>query len=259
MSDVPQQKTEGPLQSLSVSSPGFVTNNGTGGHVIHFPPPNGANYFQYTDDFSWNCIASQVGAAPPITYIGELLWGLLTQANHTVVVGETSHPGIINLFTAAIAFDINYINQAGAGALIPADIGYMAGVFRPTAAATNLQFLFGIDNGFSADESGQGIYFTLLTGTSPNFRTTTNDGVATTNQTAIPYVVGTWYLLEIIRNGTNWEFWINGVLQFTHATHIPTIPFSIPVFELMTLDGVSKGIDMDLIVVRSINPLGARF
>ena len=62
---------------------------------------------------------------------------------------------------------------------------------------------------------------------SPNWKCVTNNGTSRTfSITSIPVIAGTWYELLIIVNaaGTQVDFYIDGNLQFSHTTNIPTIP-----------------------------------
>jgi hypothetical protein len=62
---------------------------------------------------------------------------------------------------------------------------------------------------------------------SPNWKCVTNNGVSRTfSITSIPVIAGTWYELLIIVNaaGTQVDFYIDGNLQASHTTNIPTIP-----------------------------------
>jgi hypothetical protein len=62
---------------------------------------------------------------------------------------------------------------------------------------------------------------------SPNWKCVTNNGTSRTfSITSIPVIAGTWYELLIIVNaaGTQVDFYIDGNLQFSHTTNIPTTP-----------------------------------
>ena len=62
---------------------------------------------------------------------------------------------------------------------------------------------------------------------SPNWKCVTNNGTSRTfSITSIPVIAGTWYELLIIVNaaGTQVDFYIDGSLQFSHTTNIPTTP-----------------------------------
>jgi hypothetical protein len=62
---------------------------------------------------------------------------------------------------------------------------------------------------------------------SPNWKCVTNNGTSRTfSITSIPVIAGTWYELLIIVNaaGTQVDFYIDGNLQASHTTNIPTIP-----------------------------------
>ncbi len=62
---------------------------------------------------------------------------------------------------------------------------------------------------------------------SPNWKCVTTNGTSRTfSITSIPVIAGTWYELLIIVNaaGTQVDFYIDGSLQFSHTTNIPTTP-----------------------------------
>jgi hypothetical protein len=62
---------------------------------------------------------------------------------------------------------------------------------------------------------------------SPNWKCVTTNGTSRTfSITSIPVIAGTWYELLIVVNaaGTQVDFYIDGSLQFSHTTNIPTTP-----------------------------------
>lgn len=83
---------------------------------------------------------------------------------------------------------------------------------------------------------------------SPNWKcVTTNVTSRTFSVTSIPVIAGTWYELLIIVNaaGTQVDFYIDGSLQFSHTTNIPTSPCFINHSIVKTVGNLQREIVRD--------------
>jgi hypothetical protein len=162
-----------------------------------------------------------------------------------------NHPGIFQLATSGVSGNVARIHSSDDFFLMN-QTDTIQFIVRPSVGASNMFVKIGYTNNITASEGGVGVYFSFSPGTSANWRTVTRkDGSnITVNTTDIAYATGTWYLLEIKRNGSNEEFWINNVLKFTHTTNIPTTEQAIMML-IQTSQAVAKHIDIDFMLMRS--------
>ena len=198
--------------------------------------------------------AAGVAGGTDLRGVGELRWTCNNAALLTAVTGVASHPGIYNMASGITS--TNYILQ-GTAWVATGDLSYFGAIVRPQTTASTA-FICGVTDAFSADETGNGFYFSFLKGTSNFWRTNTGTGGSvTTNTTAITVTANNWYLLEILKSGSNWVFYINTVLQFTHSTNIDTATVMRPgVFEIKDTASTSQTVDIDYFELRTIDPMG---
>jgi hypothetical protein len=189
--------------------------------------------------------------------IGDLGW-TLGAGTAAVKAGEQNHPGMYTIASTTTSGTIGRITMSGAAAtasMVAGDANYVAAIVRPLSGTTTMSVRVGLTNNpATSAEGAQGIYWAFTPATSANWRTVTRDGVgATTNSTATAYTAGTWYKLEIKKNNSgNWEFYLNGTLQFTHSANIPTASTAMyPIVAIETSNTTTKTLDVDWFRLRS--------
>ena len=213
-------------------------------------------YHCMEDDFTTGATAS--GS------IGLLAWTLGAGTVTGVAVSEAAHPGIHTLSSSAASGTIGRIvlNTGAAQSYMASQIDYFACLVNPRSGTATMSSRCGlVVSVASSAETSQGIYWSFEPGTSANWRTVTRNGAGiTSNSTATAYATSTWYLLEIKRasNGTDWEFWLNGTLRFTHTANLITTTNVSPGFYVETNEAVAKTSDIDWAALCTGN-LGQRF
>jgi hypothetical protein len=212
--------------------------------------PSWVNYLLREEEFLTGGIASN--------QIGEWGW-FISIGTVALVQGETDHPGIIRLNSPNTSGTIGSIFPRNTGEQT-GDFTYFAAIVRPSSGSTNMSFRAGLMAVPSTPAEGsQGLYWSFLAGTSANWRTITRNGSGVTStQTSVAYTVGNWYLIEIVKNGANWEFWLNRVLAATHSANIPTGAV-LPAFAIETNNAVAKQVDIDYVAMRTRNAMGQRW
>lgn len=215
--------------------------------------PSWVNYFLREEEFlTGGSVSNQ---------IGEWGWFLPAAGGGTVtlITGEANHPGIIRLDSTATSGTIGRIAPRGIGEQT-GDFTYFAAIVRPFSGSSNMSFRAGlVASPSTSGEGSQGVYWSFLPGTSANWRAVTRDAAGqTTTASGVAYTVGNWYLIEVIKNGPNWEFWLNRSLKASHSANIPTGSV-LPAFAVETNEAVAKQVDMDYAAMRSRNAMGQRW
>ena len=204
--------------------------------------PSGLTDMRLVDEF--------LGGGYSAGTIGELGW-MSSAASVYGWDGLANHPGIIRIGNSYTVPSVNYLKLGSGSAItrtvIPQDIEYMALIMTPQSGTSLLAMRFGLLYLSSASqETTNGIYFSFNAPVSNKWRAITKDAFGTTATTLSPYYSnGTWYQLEIIQNGGNWEFWINGVLEATHSTNITTT-YCSPTIALEVLTGGANNEELTL-------------
>jgi|GEM_PF-6654544 len=174
------------------------------------------------------------------TAVGDLGWP--TTGSIVEKAGETNHPGILTLSTTAIA---NAVSSLQRNFMYLTDEGRVSLLMRPLSGSTVMGFRFGLLDTQLTLETSKGVYFSFLAESSANWRTVTRDGSGITrNTSATAYTPGSWYLLEIVKSGTDYLFYINSVLKATHTTNIYAGSVR-PMIVLLTREAVAKSVDLD--------------
>lgn len=191
--------------------------------------------------------------------IGELGW-TTTGGNTAAVSGSLLHPGVLDFQTAALGPTIVALRPSETLLMSVDNIQRVATIMRTRTIPTtvSVRFGFGTDP-VALGETGQGVYFSQLTGTSANWRAITRDGAGvTTTVTNVPIVTDNWALFEIIRSGSNWDFYINGAHKATHTTNLLTAAAVSPFYALEHTLLINCQIEVDRYEFRS-TALGNRF
>lgn len=182
----------------------------------------------------------------------------------TGVTAVASHPGVWTLSSTNSSGTIGrlHLGLAGVAPYVPADIQHMVFLVNPRSGTTTMSARFGcLSTVTGSTETSQGMYWSFDPATSANWRSVSRDGGGVeSNSTSTAYATSTWFQLEIRKasGGTNWEFWLNGTLAFTHSTRLPTAA-CFPGFFIETGEAVAKTIDVDYFFLVGLNPMSARF
>lgn len=197
--------------------------------------------------------------------IGALGW-TLGAGTWSGIASIAAHPGQSTFSSTNSSGTIGRMYLATAatqGAYVASDLAYFGCLINPRSGTTTMSVRVGlVVSVATSTEGSQGIYWSFNPAVSANWRTVTRDGTdIASNSSDVVYATSTWYLLEVKRaaNGTDWEFWINGVLKFTHTTRIITATAVFPGIYIETNEAVAKTLDGDWCGVGTINPMGSRF
>ena len=214
--------------------------------------PSWTNYFHREEEF--------LSGGTTSNQIGEWGWALVGGGTVALEPATVDHPGIVSVRSNGTLGNITRIAARAAGD-VPDDFTYFGAIVRPPLGHTsNVNVRAGlINNPSTSGEGSDGIYWSFLSGTSPEWRTVTgNGGVFTKNTTGILYTALKWYLIEIIRVAATWEFWLNRTLKSTHTTNIPTSAVSVAIV-VETLIGQIRVLDVDYVATRVRNRLDKRW
>lgn len=167
--------------------------------------------------------------------LGEMGWRKLTTAP-SYVPGTTDHFGVLDCPTTAVSGNIGGIaataTPASNGFILPPMVSQVIWIIRAVQTANTL-FRVGLCQDPTVTSGGtDGAWWDFNVASDTHWRsisrgTSTN----TTNNSSTTVTAGNWYKLELRKLTTNWEFWLNDALAFTHstnlpATSVPLIPFA---------------------------------
>lgn len=157
-----------------------------------------------------------LGAA---TYCGE--WEIFNNVNAGYVSPlspETNHPGIARMFGTNSGYDHQRrINLPYS--ITVTDINTFVAVVRLTGSSNNNVRVGWTNN----NANGSPTMAAFFTSTGAAWHCMTRSSGNVTDNTGPSITYNTWYELKIIRNGSgNFEFYVNGTLQFTNSTNLPT-------------------------------------
>jgi hypothetical protein len=193
---------------------------------------------------------------PSATMVGDLSW---TIVNGTVnALSETGHPGAVSHGTGVGPL----VARITLNPLIAFDIGYLAAVVKAGPDIADVNYAFGVTSGNpnAGVEVVNGIYWSYVPGTSPNWRTLTRSGgVSTVNTTTVPVVASSWYLLEIVCDITSTaqtvDFYINRTRAFRHTTNVLTSNSVTPILIVQDTIGADKTLSIDKYIFGARAPL----
>lgn len=136
--------------------------------------------------------------------------------------GAAGHPGVVGVETSVTA---NSRYTLFRRTVFPADVSRLIHIVSPRnsiAASMTMRIGLGRIDEFDVDVP-DGIYFTFDPSSTATWRCVTKTGgTATTNDSSVTVTLANWYVLEIRKNGSSWEFWINGSLVATNSTNLET-------------------------------------
>lgn len=173
---------------------------------------------------------------------------------NTKQAGGVNHSGVLRLTTGAASGNnkrLHLGNAANDPSFAPASFDRFIWIVRiPTITTVTVRV--GLMQDISAASGGTaGAYFQFDPAVSAGWQTVTRQASASTTNTSVTVVAGNWYTLESRRlDSGNWEFWINGVLRFTHSATLPTTDCAFGAL-VATGTTVARNLDLDYCFVRS--------
>jgi len=211
--------------------------------VVSFVPNLGT--FHLSDDFTCGGVAAT--AIPNWTETNS------ASGTNTKQAGGVNHSGVLRLTTGAASGNnkrLHLGNTASDPSFSPANFDRFIWIVRiPTITTVTVRL--GLMQDISAASGGTaGAYFQFDPAVSAGWQTVTRQASASTANTSINVVAGSWYALEARRlDSGNWEFWINGVLRFTHSATPPTTDCAFGVF-VATGAAAARNVDLDYCFAR---------
>jgi hypothetical protein len=189
--------------------------------------------------------------------IGNMGWVETNSAagTNSLQAGGVNHPGVLRIATGAVSGNnkrLHLGSTASDASFTPTLFDRFLWVVRiPTI--TTLTVRLGLMQDVSAASGGTaGAYFEFDPTASANWRMITRQASASTTNNAVAVVANNWYALEARRlDSGNWEFWINGVLRFTHSATLPTTACAFGVL-CQTGTAAARNVDLDFCYVRSV-------
>lgn len=171
--------------------------------------------------------------------IGEIGWRIVNSAQGTVTYdpGVTDHFGIINCSATATSGNLTGLAStsaaAGNGFILPAQFDTIMWIVKPVSSSNSLYRVGLCQDPTVAACGTDGAWWDYNVGSDTHWRSVTRgSSTNTTNNSSVTVTSGNWYKLEIRKLATNYEFWVNDALAFTHSTNLPAtavplIPFAV--------------------------------
>lgn len=187
------------------------------------------------------------------TGIGKI--GAIASAAPTIITGETAHPGIIRLATTAVINTTHHItanSTANTGTFLPAEyqIQFRAWV-RPNSTDANTQYRIGLMPDGTDTTPDNGIYFEKAFADTTWHCITRAASVETDTDSATSFAAA-WTKVELYKgrsgaapSASAWKFYINGVLEATHTTNIPTAALKVVIAQITNNAAADKTVDTD--------------
>jgi hypothetical protein len=181
--------------------------------------------------------------------IGTLGWIKSTGA-FSLEASENNHPGVVSMASGAVSGNV------GNFCLTQWDISdvlNVGGIIK-SAASSTLQFRFGLmATPGGTGISSEGIYFSFRGNVSTYLYVVIRNGSTYTEQsTGIQPTNGTWYRLEIKLDGTDWKFYVDGVLVVTIAvSSVPLSGLYYPSFAVATATSAARTLTVDAFGIQS--------
>jgi hypothetical protein len=209
---------------------------------------NWQNVFLF-DDFIGGNSASIPGSSGIV--IGNLAW---SQSANTVCVGSSGygvkHPGVMAIGVTSPGYGVVFLSPSSAEAAAPLLVdGFellQFVIYTDDAMLTNDFIFFGAvaSSWETYGLTSEGVFFSRSE-SDTNWKTNTIDGDGvTTKDTGLPFSASTWFLFEIKKTLTGFDFYINQTLVSSHTTNVSTTQILLP-FAGHYIDG-SQNFYMDL-------------
>lgn len=158
------------------------------------------------------------------TSYGSLEWN--SSAASAGVHSEASHPGAVQFSTDGTSGNVaafylgpnsSWYNASAA------DIDRVQWLIKTPADVTNTEIRMGFMQACTSTDGGSTfLKIEYDKSTNNNWRLKSTSGGSTDTDSTVAVVASTWYLLEIRKNGSDYEVWINGVERAQHSTNIPS-------------------------------------
>lgn len=187
--------------------------------------------------------------------VGILNWTTAATSS-SVVSAESDHPGIFRFTTNTTSGNIARLHLGGSatdGMFYVSNLDTISAIVRPQQN-TNMKVKFGLfQNNNDTGGGTDGIYFEFSTLVGPEWYCITKASSTTTSQaTDISVSANTWYRLDIVRNGTLIEFYIDGALKHNTSSNVPVSSALNAGFMVECRDtGNAKSLDVDYFRLKS--------
>ncbi len=218
--------------------------------------------------FSWRILQTQPGPGVVVlkddfmspnldnSAVGELGWRFVS-ATPLEVAPQAGHPGIVQVVADGAATDEGALflsRSTTIGLIFPTDIEHLT-FYMQVDQLTDIEVRVGVfeDVDDPAASITDGVWFDFTPATSANWRTATEAaGTQTVNVTTTAVATGTWYRFDMIRLASgNWEFYLDGTLEFTHSTNLPGAVGVTPAFVVVKTTAADRSLLADYFSLRS--------
>lgn len=173
-------------------------------------------------------------------------------------VPSAGHPCVLNSTTTASSGVFHRVSFSpnDAATTVTGDIAHMRFILLPQSVDADTAVRCGAWTGTGTLESMDGVYISYLPSTSTNWRAVSRvGGTPTATSSAVAVVSGTWVQVDIVRNGSNWDFSLNESAAFaTPATS--TGPASTTLVHvgcmIDTAAAAAKNVHYDMMAFKSV-------
>lgn len=212
---------------------------------FQIPLEIGGSLFHFS---AYDSFISTGTAAGATGVLGWMVGGAGTIAPNTADMG---HPGILLLDTGPTTTP----ERISLTSLFPTDIVYLGGVIRVERIVnSDVRLGLMLGNLAGTGEVRQGMYFSFLSGSSPNWRTVTRDASGiTVNTSTVPVGLNEWVVLEMVLAPTTIDFFINRQRVFRHTTNI-LASAAAPAFVVESTDAVASSASIDTFLMLGTVP-----
>jgi hypothetical protein len=160
------------------------------------------------------------------TTYGAFEWG--SSASSAGVHSEASHPGAVAINTDSSSGNVAALYLGPNNTWYNAttgDIDRVQWIIKTPADVTNTEIRLGFMQNCTSTDGGSSflkIEVDRSAGDTTWRLKSLSAGSTTNTDSTVTVVAATWYLLEIRKNGSDYEIWINGTERAQHSTNVPT-------------------------------------
>lgn len=189
--------------------------------------------------------------------IGSFGWGEF-DGSVEQVAPQSGHPGIVRVLgDGALGSEATmYLGQSTSLGVIMADDVRRMTYWVQFEQITDIEVRLGTNDDTDTGFAGvvDGVWWDFRSATSANFATVTKAAsTATVNTTTTAVVASTWYRLDMVQTaGGDWEFYLDGTLEFTHTTNLPTAAVT-PTWTVVKTTAVDRSVLADWFSLRSVD------
>jgi len=188
--------------------------------------------------------------------IGSFGWGEF-DGSVEQVAPQSGHPGIVRVLgDGALGSEATmYLGQSTSlGSIMADDVRRMT-YWVLFEQITDIEVRLGVNDDTDTTFAGvvDGVWWDFRSATSANFATVTKAAsTATVNTTTTAIAAATWYRLDMVQTaGGDWEFYLDGTLEFTHTTNLPTAAVT-PTWTVVKTTAVDRSVLADWFSLRSV-------